>query len=456
MAANGVMQGAQLFIRLAEVPILLMFWGATGYGEWLLVAALPAALSLSDGGFTKAAQREMTMRAGRNDENGVRAAFQSAWLMLLLLTIVVMLFVGAIVPNVPLLSWLKITTTDSQGLTIALVALAAQVLVYFQCGLLYGAFASTGKYATGVLLIAASSLMCFSGLIGGAASGGGIPAAACGSLLGQIAGYCVMLVASIWQGVSPGYGIRNATRREIKLMWAPSMANLAFPVADAMNNQGMRLVVGLTLGPVALAAFSTTRTLCRLTLQPVLSIARTLEPELSLAYGAGHAAEARNLFVRSSHMGFWLSISLSMVVATVGPFFYRIWAGGHVHLNSAALLVMLVASILGALWGIALAVPCSVNKHAPVSLPFIGVYGLAPVLVVLFLTKLEAGIAGAALGVLLGDALALGLVVSLALKVSGIGFGNWLSETVRSPVDVMKQMMGRLKMLLTKSRRRVG
>jgi Na+-driven multidrug efflux pump len=191
-------------------------------------------------------------------------------------------------------------------------------------------------------------------------------------------------------------------------------------------------------------------------LQPVLSIARTVEPELSLAYGAGHGTQARDLFLRSSHAGFWLSVALGLAVAIAGPFFYQLWAGHELRLDRLALYFMLMASVLNVLWGIALTVPCSINRHTSLSLPFFGVYGVGSILMVFILSKNGMGTSGAALGILFGDALALGLVVAVALRVGGLRIDEWLKAVVRSPVDVVKQMMDRLKMMLIKSRRRVG
>lgn len=455
LAANGVMQMLQLIIRIAEVPILLACWGAAGYGEWLLVAALPTALSISDGGFTKTAQREMAMRAGRADKRGVQAVFQSTWLMLSFLSAI--LFVLAlIVSQLPLVKVLKLTTVDAVGLRTTLVLLAAQVLLYFQCGLLLGGFTSAGKYALGVLLIAFSSMACFVGIMTGALLGDGMPGAALGSFIGQCTGYLAMLVVFRRAVPSIRYGAENASLAEIKALWTPSVANLAFPLTDALNTQGVRLVVGLSLGPVALAVFSTTRTLCRMALQPVMSIARTVEPELSLAYGAGHSAQARDLFLRSSHAGFWLSVALSLVVAIVGPFFYQLWAGHALELDRLALCFMLIASVVNVLWGIALTVSCSVNRHTSLSVPFFAVYGVGSVLMVLILSKHGMGTSGAALGILLGDGLALGLVMAVAIKVGGFRIDEWLKAVVRSPIDMVKQEATRLKAGLIRSRRMEG
>jgi hypothetical protein len=61
LGAQRFGQAVNLFIRLAEVPLFLAFWGAERYGEWLMVAAIPAYLAMADGGFTGTTQREMIM-----------------------------------------------------------------------------------------------------------------------------------------------------------------------------------------------------------------------------------------------------------------------------------------------------------------------------------------------------------------------------------------------------------
>lgn len=450
LGANGVTQASQLVMRLAEVPVLLMLWGAGGYGEWLLIASLPTALSFSDGGFTRTARREMAMRAGKGDATGIVAVFQSAWILLLALTVTVMLLLTTILPLMPVTQWLKLKTVGESGLVLALLALAAQVLVYFQCGLLHGAFISRGRYAIGELFIALSLVLCFCGLLVGAISGNGIVGAALGSLAGQMIGYGFMLAVHTRQAPEMRYGNRYASLLEIRKLWAPSVANLAFPLADALNMQGARLVVGLSLGPVALAVFSTTRTLCRLALQPVLSIARTVEPELSLAYGGGKSEQARRLFLQSSHAGFWVSAALSLVIAVVGPFLYRIWTNQQLDLDPLALGFMLMASVVSVLWGIALTVPCSVNRHTSLSLPFLGIYGVGSILMIFTFSHFRMSAWGAALGVLLGDALALVVVVIFALRIAGVSAGDWVKALFKSPADLSRQVRVRLRALLAR------
>ena len=87
LGAQGYSQAVQIFIRLAEVPLLLVYWGTQLYGEWLMLAAIPAYLAIADGGFAGVASREMSMRSGAGDRRGALALFQSTWLLLLLVSL---------------------------------------------------------------------------------------------------------------------------------------------------------------------------------------------------------------------------------------------------------------------------------------------------------------------------------------------------------------------------------
>ena len=50
-------------IQIGSVPLFLHFWGTGLYGEWLVLAAFPAYLVISDLGFTTATSNEVTMSA---------------------------------------------------------------------------------------------------------------------------------------------------------------------------------------------------------------------------------------------------------------------------------------------------------------------------------------------------------------------------------------------------------
>ena len=84
IGAQSFSQAVQIFIRLAEVPLLLSFWGTQLYGEWLMLSAIPVYLTISDGGFAGAACREMTMRSGEGkQEPNSGGISKTTWVLLI-------------------------------------------------------------------------------------------------------------------------------------------------------------------------------------------------------------------------------------------------------------------------------------------------------------------------------------------------------------------------------------
>lgn len=432
LGAHGVMQLVQLFIRVAEIPLFLALWGAVGYGEWLMVASLPSALALSDGGFTKAASREMAMRASRGDEAGALQSFQSGWLLLVILSVVVMAMLAVILPFIPLDNWLKLSTVDSNELVSTLLLLAAQVFVSFQCGLLYGAFASQGSYATGTLYLALAYALGFIGLALGMAISEGMLSAASGAILGWLLGYLILWLAVRRTYPLLAYGLHHVSRIEMKRLFAPSFANLAFPIGDALNVQGIRILVGVMLGPGMLAVFSSIRTLCRVALQPVTSIARTIEPEISLAYGAGDSTRVRKLLLGGSRSAFWLSICLCVLLMLFGPLIFGVWTDYRLKFDWTTFSILLGASLIGSLWCVALTVPVATNRHMRVSIWFLVVYGVGSVALTWALTTMIT-INGAALAILIVEIAMAIIVVSASAKMVAHPLTEWPWAIVRMP-----------------------
>jgi hypothetical protein len=77
LGANLYSQIATVIVQLVGAPILLHAWGAQLYGEWLVLSAIPAYLSMSDLGFSQSAGYDMTALVARNDRAGALAVFQS-------------------------------------------------------------------------------------------------------------------------------------------------------------------------------------------------------------------------------------------------------------------------------------------------------------------------------------------------------------------------------------------
>ena len=431
ICAQGFSQAVQIFIRLAEVPLLLTFWGTQLYGEWLMLSAVPAYLSIADGGFAGAACREMTMRCGAGDRNGTLAVFQSTWLLLIAVSMAAGLLAFGVVHAAPLDDWLGFSAMKENEIKAVFLLLVTHVLVGFQGGLLNGGFWVTGRYPRGMYLIAGTQLIEFVGLASAVVMGGGPIHAASGYLAGRLLGTGLM-----WLGqrqVSPWlqHGISHASFAELRRLTAPAFASLAFPLGNALNIQGLRLVVGMVLGPSAVAVFVPLRTLSRLIMQPANIINRLIEPELALAFGAGDNSLFQRIFARACQLALWGCLGACILVGPGAHWIFPTWTGGKVAMNWPTYVVLLACALINGIWYTALMVPYATNRHGRVALFYTLVYG-ATAFGLGYILATGLGLGGAALALLLAEAIMAAIVLHDSLQITRVSMAQW-AETILHP-----------------------
>jgi O-antigen/teichoic acid export membrane protein len=432
VGANGLMQFVQLLLRLGEAPLFILIIGAAGYGEWLLVSALPAAFSLGDGGFTRTINREMVMSAAKGDKRTLSRMFKTGWVMLLSLSAVFILILLLIVSFLPLGQWLNIESTDSSSVKIAFTLLAVQALVRFQCTLLYGAYASQKKYATGTLYSSLTYLFPFIGVACGLMVTKDIVGAAVGSLIGAVFAFIVMRLMLVKHHSDFSYGFDGLSLTESRRLLLPSLANMAFPIGEMINMQGTRLLIGILAGPAMLASFSTLRTLSRTALQPVLAVSRAMEAELSIAHGEGNTKRLKKLFVLGSHYAFWASLALAAILVLVGESAYNVWINGAIQFDNELFNILLMTAFLSSIWNVILVVPASANRHERIASYYLLIFGVFGISFAWILFPML-GDRSPAIALILSDLAMIWIVLAAACSITQVPKMDWLKGCISIP-----------------------
>ena len=432
LGAQGFSQAAQLFIRFAEVPLLLGFWGTQLYGEWLMLAAIPAYLALGDGGLTHTSSRDMAIRASGGDRIGALVVFRSTWVLLSIVCVGVAVLAMTGAWFIPLGNWLGFVAIDETDLKFVLLLLIVYVLAGFPLALMNGGFWCEGRYATGMLLATVTQLIEFCVMAGAVLLGGGPIEAACGLVAGRLVG-CVLTQVGLWR-VAPWltYGWRGASKAELKRLIGPSFASLAFPLGNALNIQGMRLIVGLAMGPMTVAVFSATRTLSRLAMQITMITCRLLEPEIALAFGDRNQRLIRKLFNRSSQVTMWFGVLACLLLLMTGDEILKYWTHGKVTMNWGLYGLLLTAAFANAMWYTALMVPYATNRHGKVAVVYSVVYG-AGAAGVGYVGCRVLGLVGGGIALVLAETVMSIIVIRTALTMTGETLIAWLTAVVPPP-----------------------
>ena len=414
LGASALSPLATAAIQLGTVPVLLHSWGAERYGEWLLMFAIPGYLTLSDAGFGDASGSDMTARVPAGDRAGALQAFQSSWMVPTAVSIALGLVALSTVRFAPWAHWLRLSTVSSSEAAWIVLILGGYVLVGQQGSILESGFRCDGNYALGTLIgtvvrLIEAVIPTVVGVVTGRFAAMAVAYLACRVV-------CIVGYALVLRRVSPWlrFGLGHARSSVARAMIRPALGFVAFPAAQAISLQGFTILIGALLGPVAVTAFATLRTLSRLSYQGTCTLARAVWPELSSAFGSGNLLLARKLHRQAFKFGLLISVGAAMVLWSIGPYVYLRWTRHAVAFDANCFHILLIVSLVGSLWYISSVVPMSANLHLSIALNALAVtvvsLGVARILTPQY------GLTGAAVALLVADLSMCWMVFRAALR----------------------------------------
>ena len=397
LGANVYAQAITVVVQLLGVPLLLHAWGVQLYGEWLILFAIPVFLSMSDLGFSVSAANDMTGDIARGDVARALAVFQSLFVLVYAICALGLVAITIVILWAPV-SWLHFAGMGEASIRWVLWLLSFEVFLRLVEAVTHAGFRASGDYALHTGLNSSTRLLQFGGLWAVALSGGGPVAGACAFLSVRFLTTPAFALFLVHRHPWVRFGTGHARRLEVSRLLRPAIASVAIPVAQAVNVQGMVLMIGAALGPSAVVTFSALRTLTRVPLQLVFAVSHAVEPEIAASYGSNNPALTQNLFIHGLRVGLWMALAAAASVAVVGTPVLAMWTGGQVEMNNVLFAWLLASAVFTVLWYGALIVLKAANKHLRVAVTYmvasLGAVALASILISL---TGEAGYGGLAL-----------------------------------------------------------
>lgn len=418
LGANSFGQVTIILMQLTALPLFLGKWDAATYGTWLMLAAIPAYLSMTDGGLVLAAANKTTMQLATGDAKGANQTFQSAFAFLLATAAAVLALALVVIHlvNVP-----GTNQADSRN---ALMLLSAGVIAAQFNGLAETILRATNRYAQGIMLGNISRLLEFSGWIAGLYLIGSFTGVACAGLAARVFGLLLTVHASakVESGIS--WGLSHANKNECKSMLRPGLQFMAFPFANALSIQGITLIVGHTIGPAAVTIFNTYRTLSRVALQATMVLGNSLWAEISRLFATSKSKQLKSLY----HRGLIISIGASFIATTLiyfaSPYIIKTWSRGLIEHDATLIFLLLSWSAIAGIWNVPRVLLMAINSHGTLANQAIA-GALATTAIALFATY-EYGLYGAAASV---------LIVELCLAVACIATATRLLRNLPKSGD---------------------
>ena len=434
-------QLAGFIVQLAGVPLYLAFWGVDLYGEWLILAALPGWLTISDLGFTTATAHAMTMEIAAGDRAAALTSFRTTWWLVSGLSLLVGLAAAAVALWMPLDIWLNLSLLGAGDTAIIVLLLALHVVLNLQTGLLNAGFHAEGEYGEGVALLSLARLVEFILVAIAVVAGAGPVGAATALVVGRMTAWLFMrwrlyLVAS-WLSFGLG-GFSAATARRL---FGPALGFTGYLIGHALSIQGPILIIGATLGPAAVVPFATLRTLLRMVQQVLQSVSTVARPEIGLAAGRGDRHLMRRLNREACRVALWLLVGATAVLVPFGDYIVSLWTVGRVAATQPLFGVLTAVMVATAIWHAASWALQAVNRVQGQAILYVALNSAAIVVMVAFTARF--GLILPALALLAADAVLAVFVVWQSLKYLEERPAAFLASLLVPPFHILGYLRGR-------------
>ncbi len=422
--------------QIASVPFFLHFWGVELYGEWLTVVALPAYLSLTDVGFATAATHDMTMAVARDERWAALKLFQTNWLFISGASVLVIAAIAGAALMVPVGRWLQLSQLDRWSTGLVVLLMSAYVVIHLQVGVLYAGFFCEGNYGLGSFLIAVIRLIEFVLLLILLGLGTGPIGAASAHLAGSVLGAVGM--RQVLRRLSPWlvYGTRHADLATLRRTARPALAFTLFPLGNALNLQGVVVIIGVLLGSSAVVAFSALRTLARLAAASLRTVNAIVQPEVAVAFGRGDLSLLRRLHRHACQAAVWGSAAASLALLMFGEPILKIWTQGQVSMNWILFCLLLATAVSSAVWQASLMIEYATNRHQGAAVVYASVNVLAVVLA--YGAGLSLGIDGIAAILLLAEMIMVLCVLRASLVYTEERLQGFTVAVLKPPLALLR------------------
>jgi O-antigen/teichoic acid export membrane protein len=139
---------------------------------------------------------------------------------------------------------------------------------------------------------------------------------------------------------------------------------MAFPVANAIKNQGTITLIGVMLGVSEVVIFSSVRTICNAGLQLLKIVQHSFWPEVSTAFAKQNIQLIQKMNMLICGLAFWLGLLILFGLLLFGNTILIHWTLGKIQVPMLFLLVMCLGNFAAGIWSGGSTILMAINLHS--------------------------------------------------------------------------------------------
>lgn len=334
---------------LVLLPMFALQWGAELYGEWLLVTAVPAYIMLApDFGIAPVASNRISILSGAGRDLEAQTLYRTTFFAIFLGTALFCLLGWAVSPLIPWTRIFSLRHLTNRDATFLVGLLCAQLMIQQLIGTVGSSYRAAEKNPRSALIGSLFGVGELASALVALHSGFG-PLQFCLVILGNKGAALAFL---IWDSHRISGGLKlslgRCEFRVLRPLFAPAIGYAGMPLINALQNQGMLFVVGLTLGPATVGSFQAVRTMVNGIRSISSVVGAAVLVELPKAIGAGSIQAIGRLLKRYTQLVTFLSLVGFLGITFLGSEVFHVWTRGHFTYSSTLAIFMAIALVVQA------------------------------------------------------------------------------------------------------------
>jgi O-antigen/teichoic acid export membrane protein len=401
LASTALSQVLSAANAILLVPLFLHAWGANGYGQWLSLTAFVSYLSLLDLGGQNFIGNLLAQEYVCGNVEMFRKHLSEGVSLFTLIALVVFAMLG-IALSLPGLSLPGQNVPIGLDERLILLLMGASFLLSIPSGVYVTAYRATGLFARGTMvgnILRAVSLPCYVAILIV-----GLPPTiyAVGYLATGIIGTLVI----IWDiqrqiSVCRHIKLKLASIQTGRVYLGGSLYFWLLALANALNQQGVILILAASRSPTLVAIYATHRTISGIIGYVANLFQAPLWPELTFVHAQQNNEKLMRMSLLVVKMVVFLSGTVALGLWMFLPVIYPIWTGKNIQFHPILMAVLLIQAVLAAGWTTSGWALLASNQHRSLAYWTLANAGVTLAFAIILASKF--GCLGVAFATLLGD-----------------------------------------------------
>jgi O-antigen/teichoic acid export membrane protein len=431
VGANWALNGLQILVLLKLAPFVVETLGRAENGLWVTIVSMTGILSLLVLGVPMASVRFVAEHVARKDQDRANAAV-STCLGICLGLGVAALAIGAALYGFFEVAYLRgeaaagLPPETIQGARIAFAVVVIQVAAGFAMRLPYGVFDAHHDFVARNAIMAGELLLRLGLTLGLLAWKASLPVLASVQVACMVFEFALALFVLRRRHPAIRFGLAGFDRSLVRAILGFSIFAMLLNVGNLLAFRCDAMVIGARLDATQVTYFDIGNKFFDPMTSLLIAVGAVVMPMTSRLQATGEKEELRRVFLKWSKISLSIVLLIGTYLLVLGPDFLGSWIGPDFVGPSGAVLRVLMASFLVYLpvRGVALPVLLGLGRARAPALTLLAMGALNLGLSLAFVGRY--GILGVAIGTAIPNVLFAGILLALACRELGVGFGSYV------------------------------